>query len=393
MLNKELKFLLKCLSHKTNGNHIEIDKDIDWAIFLDVVEQHELEPQLYERCKVLDLPLPSDVLSTLKKRSDSIGLQNLRHVQELVRLVKAFQRANIEVMPYKGVLLAQQIYGAVTKRKTKDIDIVVAKSDVKAAISILLQEGYIGGIDNNRLIQREDINTTLKNKNVLGFSHKKEFWFIELHWEWLSPCYTFQMGYVENKSKLAYQENFGIQYLAFQPRDLFLILCIHAAKHHYLRLKWLLDVAACLKQFSSLDAQDLCDYAEDHKARELVLRTLYLLHHLLDIPIPRHLLNEVEESRKQCILLKQVMGQFSSWPMPGLNEWQQVHYNLRLVDGLNLVYKWNYLRRIVFVGGQELYYRPRFLRPLYLLLFRPTRILWRMVLRQLHKPRYHPTNN
>lgn len=388
-LPNEVALYTKCIAfHIQKGNQEAstklvsiLHKDLDWDIFLKIIDVHPLHPQLYDVVKHFPDLVPTDILNTLQQKVQAIKYKNLMHVEELKQILEAFQNAGIIAMPYKGVALAQELYGDVAKRYTNDLDIVIAKSDYELAKQILHSKGYVGGFDGDYKLSKQDEKYILKNRHHIAFKHHQELWYIELHWQWFPERIDFQFDYEEILPRLSKTSTIGANnYLAFSPKDLFLVLNIHAAEHYCMSFKWLYDSFAFLDQYSEISIEDLCSHAAKHNARDLVVRNLFLLHHFFEVEIPQYILKEVENSRKQQKIIRNVVKQFSTWPMSTFNEWQKIKYGTNLADGLNLSYKLNYLKHVVFLEDQGSYSLPTFLHPIYPLV-RPFRIVRKMLLR------------
>ena len=79
---------------------------------------------------------------TARARAREIAFRNLSLAAELVKLVGALRKLGIEVLAYKGPILGQQLYGDVTLRQFRDLDIVIAPADVMRTRDALCQLGY-----------------------------------------------------------------------------------------------------------------------------------------------------------------------------------------------------------------------------------------------------------
>src|ERR1700681_921232 len=61
---------------------------------------------------------------------------------KLLRLLELFQAAEIPVIPLKGPVLAQILYGDPVLREFEDLDLLVRKRDVLRALQLLNAHGY-----------------------------------------------------------------------------------------------------------------------------------------------------------------------------------------------------------------------------------------------------------
>jgi hypothetical protein len=78
----------------------------------------------------------------------------------------------------------------------------------------------------------------------------------------------------------------GARVRAFSPDDLFLVLCLHGAKHRWASLAWLVDVAELLRGSRSIDWQYVTSRMDALHARRRCLVGVRLAHELLEAPVP-----------------------------------------------------------------------------------------------------------
>src|SRR6476469_7955692 len=110
---------------------------VDWDYLFQLARRHSIVPLVYFQ---LDHALvPSEVLSKFKQQYIENSARNTVLTAELCRLINLFRDAGIEVIPYKGPVLALFAYGDIALRRFVDLDVIVKKSDVLRARDILLR--------------------------------------------------------------------------------------------------------------------------------------------------------------------------------------------------------------------------------------------------------------
>lgn len=67
---------------------------------------------------------------------------SLSVVQELLAVLNTLEAAKVKAIPYKGPALAEAVYGDVSFRSFRDLDLLIRESDLPATIKALKQIGY-----------------------------------------------------------------------------------------------------------------------------------------------------------------------------------------------------------------------------------------------------------
>jgi hypothetical protein len=169
-------------------------------------------------------------------------------------LVARFNGAGMPVIVLKGGALGVAAYGDPSLRMFSDVDLLLAKEDLARGREFLMRMGYRPCYD---LRQEPGL---IDAEHALEFSN--EHTKVELHWSlmsrhlrisfdlnaiWLSP------GEVEVAGS-------RIQVLA--PEINFLFLCAHGAKHEWMRLRWLCDIAQLAERQTELQWSKTVDLAQ-----------------------------------------------------------------------------------------------------------------------------------
>src|SRR5256712_7738510 len=117
---------------------------LSWPDLLADAERHGVVALLHRHVVALDAlgSSPTHVHERLTLRARTCVAWNLRLRHALGRLLAAFNRAGLAVMPLKGPVLADQLYPDPMLRATADLDLLVRHDDVVAAESLLEGLGY-----------------------------------------------------------------------------------------------------------------------------------------------------------------------------------------------------------------------------------------------------------
>jgi len=258
-------------------------KDIsDWDAVLHDIQRHRVELIIARALgKTPDSAAP--LRMKLRPLVQPLTLRNLAQAAETARLTSLFRSSGLRVVSFKGVTLEHRVYGQLGLKHCFDIDLYVARTEAEAAISCLEAEGYrialTGQISSSRA--RKALIRNCKDIAFTGPSGRV----VELHWR-----LTALPGLMRNlETGLSYQ-SFSVPGLGpldtFDDKTLFAYLCAHGAHHDWVRLKWLVDVAAYWNSLSEQDRADCLCHAQRLGAGPSVSQMFHLAHHFLGLEIP-----------------------------------------------------------------------------------------------------------
>jgi hypothetical protein len=107
-----------------------------------LARNHGVLPLLYSRLLESDVHLPAEYMTLLHDEYCTNLAQNLAAVAELANVLDLFEESEIPAMPFKGVSLANSVYGKVGLRPAGDLDVLVYRRDLDRATQIVLSRGY-----------------------------------------------------------------------------------------------------------------------------------------------------------------------------------------------------------------------------------------------------------
>ncbi len=109
-----------------------LSRSIDWGEFYHLSKTHGLIPLVYynlKRMGKIELVAP-EIRQKMQKYSRSTAIANLLHESKRNALLKSFNKAEITVMPIKGLIFSAMIYGQELPRTISDIDLLIRKEEV-----------------------------------------------------------------------------------------------------------------------------------------------------------------------------------------------------------------------------------------------------------------------
>jgi hypothetical protein len=183
----ETALLLRCCAVGKNrqwldGKETLVDFNLDWRWVEHAARRHDIVPLVARY--LMSVSLPSSAEQPLRNFRISFhanALRNLHLSHALTRILAAFHDLGIPVMPFKGPILSELMYGDPALRMFSDLDILIPDQFVARSAELLQSLGYRPETYNHEAFRS-------------GFFHASEAAFItnehsvDLHWR-LSPGY------------------------------------------------------------------------------------------------------------------------------------------------------------------------------------------------------------
>ncbi|PFA18433.1 Renal dipeptidase [Bacillus cereus] len=281
LLSKEFKLLLELLKEDNEEgiqkNKQELFSDIDWEHFLYLARHHRVYPLMYVRLKSMDKSLiPQEVIETLCSEYRRNTFQMLQLSGEMERLNQLFHEHGIQLLLLKGPVIAQEIYGDISLRTSKDLDILIKEINLEKVENVLLDLGYV----------RNGVQTILNERkwrhHHVSYFHPKKCIEIEIHWK-IHPFPMKQPSFDELWQRRRVTSLMGSSVCFLGKEDLFLYLIVHGARHGWFRLRWLKDIDQMFRR--SMDFERIYKFLEKYKYHIPYSQVRILLSILLHTPM------------------------------------------------------------------------------------------------------------
>jgi hypothetical protein len=248
-VDNEIKILLSC-----SGAHIEtkraekindlLHEDINWDILLDIAKQERMLPLLY-RNLILISPkkVPAAVMMRLRNAYLLNSSRNLLLTRELLFIIENFNAKCIPIMPFKGPVLAEQVYGDIALRSFTDLDLLVPEREYARAEELLQSLGYLNDL---KLTPAQNA-AYLKSEHHHHFGNNKTGTSVELHWRISTSLFSLQPDLSVAWNRAGTTTVLGKKVPSFSPEDTLLVLCEHGARHQWSQLSWIYDIAGIVE--------------------------------------------------------------------------------------------------------------------------------------------------
>jgi putative nucleotidyltransferase-like protein len=349
---------------------------LDWPWVLEAARYHGALPLLLRHLDPACADVvPPAVLEALRECRRTDARRALRLAAELVWLLDALSTRGISAVALKGPALGAALYGDVTLRPCRDLDLLVPETRILDAEAVLTSLGYRGepaiqgpwGPADNKEWER-----------VLS----REGEIVELHVRLMPRAFAFSLDGAALWQRLDHVRIGGRDVPTLGHEDLLLYLSAHGARHRWGRLEWIADIAELVRSRPGIDWYATLDRATRLGGQRMLLLGLMLAAELLDAPVPDDLRARGQVDRAVRGLTRgigdRLFEQVSVQPVDGW-EWLRWYTDVRERAADKLRCAW----RIVFAPGPadwEWIRLPRALSGLYFLA-RLVRLAWKYVAR------------
>jgi Uncharacterised nucleotidyltransferase len=229
---------------------------LDWSEFLRLAEHHGVLPLAARNLIEHARGLPPEIERSLRSAYDANLQRSLWFTAELARIMQHFEHRQLRAVPYKGPLLAQSVYHDVGLRSFSDLDFLISPADFDRAKQALAEIGYRPSAHFTPAVER----FWLRKGYERSFDSAVGPNLVELQWALLPHFYAADLHSDDLRSDDLRVEDLlaragrtavgGCEVPCLSPEDSLLVLCLHAAKHLWMRLIWLADIAETLRSQS-----------------------------------------------------------------------------------------------------------------------------------------------
>jgi hypothetical protein len=258
-----------------------LKQPVNWKSLFVLADRHGIHPLLYQALLGIEDPVPSQEMHDLKRIYEDNVFKALLLSRELIRILDHLSAAGLDVMPYKGLALAEALYGDIAMRRAGDIDLLIRAKDLPRVRQVVGELGYSPHAPLSAMEER----AYLKSGYECAFDGAAGPNLLEVQWAIQPQFYAveFDMDGLFQRAVTTAVAGRSTRTPSFA--DLMLVLSAHAAKHVWGRLIWLCDIAQLL-QLPGLDWDWIGSEAENLGITRILSITMLLANRLLEVPLP-----------------------------------------------------------------------------------------------------------
>ncbi|HKT87305.1 MAG TPA: nucleotidyltransferase family protein [Candidatus Sulfotelmatobacter sp.] len=257
-----------------------------WNEVFNLADRHGVHPLLFQALSSVADAVPAEPMRFLMQQYQANLHKALFLSRELISILDCLDAAGIEVIPYKGLPLAETLYGDIALRQSGDIDLLIHPWDLARIRQNLSPLGFVSHENFSAAQER----AYLKSGYESAFDAPAGKNLLEVQWAILAGFYSvdFDLNAVFRRAVTTTVAGREIKSPALE--DLFIILTLHAAKHVWGRLIWLCDLARMMT-LPQLDWHQITSQAEELGIARILCVAAFLVNRLLAAPIPDAIAN------------------------------------------------------------------------------------------------------
>jgi hypothetical protein len=212
---------------------------LHWPTLLDRADHHGVTFLLHQELSEVGDQLPAHEMHTLQRRYRTNIHRSMFFARELIRIFDCLEALAVDVMPYKGVVLAETVYGDMAIRQSGDIDLFIRARDFPRIRESIRGLGYNPHLSLSPIEEE----AYLRSGYECTFDSPDGRNLLELQWALQPRFYAVDMD-MEGLFQRSVQVTIaGRNMRTLSPEDMLIVLGLHAAKHAWGRLIWLSDIA------------------------------------------------------------------------------------------------------------------------------------------------------
>ena len=284
----EHRLLLECARWAAHGEapareapDVGVPDGFDWEYFTQQAWGHSMAAPAHRwLADRPELDVPERVETALEARAERATYETLEMVRTLHRVLDVLETNGIRALPYKGPTLRAEIHDNVAFREAADIDILVPRTDVRAARAALLKMGFE---------PRNELDDLALRINVRGGRHttvvSESDVRVELHCRVTAGQFPFPVDFERLWDCRETIEVGGEPLQTIRPTDLLVLLSVHGNSHCWKALCWLCDFAAAVRTFD-VEWERILESAAERGGERMLLTGCELADRLLDVDSP-----------------------------------------------------------------------------------------------------------
>lgn len=265
---------------------LQTEKNIDWKYLLQQASQQGVFLLLHQNLITNHLEcIPKNIQPQLQAYSHIKTARNLFLSKKLCQILELFKNHDIQVIPFKGSVLAASAYNNLVIREFCDIDLLIKQEDFAQVKELLLAQNYK---------PRSELQPWGED-----FASQDDKVHIDIHWQLAPSCFPYRLDFSCLWQRCQTISIFNQKVITVSPEDLLLILCLQIVKDAHYRqekLKQVCDIAELVRT-SSLNWELVIQQSQNLSSERLLLFGLAVARELLQIEIPLEIKQKIASDR------------------------------------------------------------------------------------------------
>lgn len=280
---------------------------IEWSALHSLAENHGMMPLLAQALLSVEHEIPAEAIKSLKQGYQANLHKALFLSREFVSIVECLSQAGIEFLPYKGLALAEGVYGDIALRQTGDIDLLIHAADLKRVREAVAHLGYM---PHHKLSAHEE-EFYLRSGYECAFDGPAGKNLLEVQWAIQPRFYAVDLGMEDLFHRAIKATVAGVDVKTLSPEDSFVVLALHAAKHAWGKLIWIRDLSR-VSRAPTLDWKSIANRARVLGIVRILWVTLLLAEKLFNSPVPASAREDLPEDAAAETLAEEIKSYVES---------------------------------------------------------------------------------
>ena len=248
----------------------------DWQGLFDRAFEHGVAGLLSHRLDATGFPLPQAARERAEQRFATDRLWHRRTAADLKRILDALEHRGVRAVVLKGLVLGERVYPRAMLRPAGDIDLLIDDADRSPAEEALAEAGF-------------GARPWLPHETPPGHAvpfERPGGGSVDLHHlASVGFSATTATGEMIERS-ISYRTEAGGKAWILTPEDELLYLAVHAARHRFSRLGWLVDLRLLIERHPALSWEVVGARARTWQVRRSAAAARALLERRLRLDLP-----------------------------------------------------------------------------------------------------------
>ena len=260
---------------------------VDWRRFYWLAKVHQLDPSAHLVLEAASLSdLPETIASSLRRRFEDTSRRNRLMCDELARVCAALEHHGVETSVIKGPIVAEQAYGGLAHRRFADLDLLFRPEQISRACRTLESLGYEL---QSGAMPRDALEDAIYRGYHWSYVFSRDDGEVEIdaHWSLQPMTWSIPIDQAGLWQRAVRVRVGGAEVRTLAAEDMLLTICLHGAKEHWKRLRFVCDVSEYIVAYPNLDWHAIQQRAQRQGAHRMLLLGAHLASEWLQAPVPQ----------------------------------------------------------------------------------------------------------
>jgi hypothetical protein len=276
---------------------------LDWARVFRLAATWQMEAVVLSNLMDHADLVPADVASAISKRAFEVRTESLAKTMRLLDVIKSLCDAGIDSIVLKGPAIAIEGYDDASLRSFADGDLLIRRHDMERARKVLEAKRFSPDY------RMESEASLIANQHALELSSPS--FKVELHAALLSRYLSLEIDPDEFWQGAKPVACAGEAMMIPSLPQHFFFLCAHGAKHQWMHVRWIADIAQLSRKLEPAEAAAIEELARRTHGRRILALALQVAREFFQFAESPFHSEWFVEDPSLCELKKEVATRFA----------------------------------------------------------------------------------